>query len=214
VKSFWLAGHSQGGMTANRIVCSEYFADKVDGWLSLSGGRIGPATLAASFGLPGARAAAGGDSQPVERRSLPAMPTIDGANGPESPRPAAAVTPKCDLSYIFTSGELEIEGLPEASPWAEKYACSPRTRRPDIVDSSPGYVYDTSRQDPPNPAWGRQARPGTTEVQVYPDCRDGKLVADVLRLDKGHTEGLEPRVTEELVRMMVSAPGGKLKRAD
>ena len=43
IKAFWLAGHSQGGMTSNRIVCTEFFKDKVDGWLSLSGGRIGPA---------------------------------------------------------------------------------------------------------------------------------------------------------------------------
>jgi hypothetical protein len=35
-------------------------------------------------------------------------------------------------------------------------------------------------------------------------------VADVERMDKGHTEGLEPKVTEELVKMMVSAPGGKV----
>jgi hypothetical protein len=32
----------------------------------------------------------------------------------------------------------------------------------------------------------------------------------VVRLDKGHTEGLEPKITEELIKMMVSAPGGKL----
>jgi hypothetical protein len=37
------------------------------------------------------------------------------------------------------------------------------------------------------------------------------VVADVIRLNKGHTEGLEPRVTEELVRLMVSAPGGKAR---
>jgi hypothetical protein len=30
-------------------------------------------------------------------------------------------------------------------------------------------------------------------------------------LDKGHTEGLEPRITEELVRMIVAAPGGKAR---
>src|SRR5205814_4105581 len=42
VQAFWLAGHSQGGLTANRIVCTEYFGAKVDGWPSLSGGRIGP----------------------------------------------------------------------------------------------------------------------------------------------------------------------------
>jgi hypothetical protein len=37
-------------------------------------------------------------------------------------------------------------------------------------------------------------------------------VADVMRLDKGHTEGLEPRVTEELVRLMTFAAGGKIRR--
>jgi hypothetical protein len=33
----------------------------------------------------------------------------------------------------------------------------------------------------------------------------------MLRLDKGHTEGLEPRVTEALLRLVVAAPGGKLR---
>src|SRR5262245_33998603 len=41
IKTFWLAGHSQGGLTSRRIVCSDYFKDKVDGFLSLSGGRVG-----------------------------------------------------------------------------------------------------------------------------------------------------------------------------
>jgi hypothetical protein len=49
-------------------------------------------------------------------------------------------------------------------------------------------------------------------VFSYPGCRDGKVVADVVRIDKGHTEGLEPRVTEELVKLMVSARGGKLQQ--
>ena len=57
-----------------------------------------------------------------------------------------------------------------------------------------------------------KARPGKAEVFVYPGCKDGRLVADVVRLDKGHTEGLEPKVTEALIRMMVSAPGGKIAR--
>ena len=43
IASFWLAGHSQGGMTSRRIVCSDYFKDKVDGFVSLSGGRVGAA---------------------------------------------------------------------------------------------------------------------------------------------------------------------------
>ncbi len=46
---------------------------------------------------------------------------------------------------------------------------------------------------------------------VYPKCRDQRVVADVVRLDKGHTEGLEPVITERLVAMMAAAPGGKLR---
>ena len=38
------------------------------------------------------------------------------------------------------------------------------------------------------------------------------MVADVVRIDKGHTEGLEPKVTEELVKLMLSAKGGKLQQ--
>jgi hypothetical protein len=38
-----------------------------------------------------------------------------------------------------------------------------------------------------------------------PDCGDGRIVADVIRRDKGHTEGLEPNVTEEIVKLMLSA---------
>ena len=41
IKSFWLAGHSQGGMTSNRLLRTDFFKTKVDGWLSLSGGRLG-----------------------------------------------------------------------------------------------------------------------------------------------------------------------------
>src|SRR5579872_7415521 len=41
IKSFWLAGHSQGGLTSNRLIRTDFFKDKVDGFLSLSGGRIG-----------------------------------------------------------------------------------------------------------------------------------------------------------------------------
>ena len=37
------------------------------------------------------------------------------------------------------------------------------------------------------------------------------MIADVVRLDKGHTEGLEPKVTEALIKLMVSVPGGKAR---
>jgi pimeloyl-ACP methyl ester carboxylesterase len=42
IAAFWLVGHSQGGMTANRLLGDNFFRSRVDGWLSLSGGRIGP----------------------------------------------------------------------------------------------------------------------------------------------------------------------------
>ena len=31
---------------------------------------------------------------------------------------------------------------------------------------------------------------------LLPGCNDGRVVADVVRLGKGHTKGLEPNVTE------------------
>jgi len=34
-----------------------------------------------------------------------------------------------------------------------------------------------------------------------------------VRLEKGHTEGLEPHITEELVKLMLQAQGGKLQKA-
>ena len=74
IKSFWLAGHSQGGMTANRLLATNFFRDRVDGWLSLSGGRIGPIQLPDSFF--GAR-----------RVALPVFPEIEG----QRPAPGAAV---------------------------------------------------------------------------------------------------------------------------
>ena len=191
IKSFWLVGHSQGGMTSNRLVCTDFFANKVDGWLSLSGGRIGPAAIAPDFFGPSGPPAA--------------LSSSAGA-----PRPGVGAMPSCDISYIFTSGEKEITGLPDASPIAEKYQCAARARRADIVDERKGYVTGASPGRPPS--WGREARPGTAQVYEFPGCKGGRIVADVLRMDKGHTEGLEPKVTEALVKMMATAPGGKLRK--
>ncbi len=192
IKSFWLAGHSQGGMTSNRLVCTPFFAAKVDGWLSLSGGRIGAATVSPDFFGPGG------------------PPRALQSSDPNAPRPGFGAMPSCDISYIFTSGEMEITGLPGASPIAERYHCKPRVRRADILDVQKGYLTGAT---PGRPAsWGRDARPGTAQVYEYPSCDSHRIVFDVLRMDKGHTEGLEPKVTEALVRMMASAPGGKLKK--
>ncbi len=186
IKSFWLAGHSQGGMTSNRLLRTDFFADRVDGWLSLSGGRIGPTEHKASF-------SAGRDPRP------------------QFPRPAAGtltILHDYDFSFIFAVGELEIMILPETSPWAEKYGAGPRVQLPDIVDTEPGQVHDTRPYR--SASWGREERPGTAQIYVFPDARDGRIIADVVRLDKGHTEGLEPKITEEIIKMMVAAPGGKM----
>jgi pimeloyl-ACP methyl ester carboxylesterase len=196
IKSFWLVGHSQGGMTSNRLLArDDFFQQRVDGWLSLSGGRIGPIELPPSFFAP-------------TRAPLPAdmAPRGDGA------RPGRATTPDCDFSFIFSCGQHEMVALPESSPWAEKYGAGARVRLPDVVDEKPGQIHDTLREGKSTPAWGLSPRPGTAQVYVYPGARDGRVIADVVRLDKGHTEGLEPKVTEKLIELIVSAPGGKAQQ--
>lgn len=183
VKAFWLVGHSQGGMTSNRIICTPYFKDKVDVRISLSGGRVGSAP-------------------PPQFAANPALAS-------------AFATPTCDFSFIFTEGENEAKaqgGLAGASAWADKYGCGPRVREPDVVDTKQGYVWDSTRQNPGSDQWGRYPKPGTAQVWVYPKCKNGMVVADVLRLSKGHTEGLEPNVVEEIVKLAAAAPGGKIER--
>lgn len=191
IGSFWLAGHSQGGMTSRRIICTDFFADKVDGFLSLSGGRVSRSELSPMFYRPGPNDT--GPRPPREPRNLP----------PE-------VFPTCEFSHINTNGELEIVELPDTSEWADRLGCDARIREEDIVDTEPGYVFDGTAQRVPNPVWGLLPRGGTSEVFVYPNCDDGRVVADVIRLDKGHTEGLEPKVTERIVQLMVGAEGGKI----
>ncbi|MDZ4371667.1 MAG: hypothetical protein U1C74_09640 [Phenylobacterium sp.] len=194
IRAMWLAGHSQGGFTSRRIVCSEYFKGKVDGWLSLSGGRVGQAPFVATFGPPRP------DGSPPPPR-------------PAGPNPISGDTlPACDYSHIFTVGQWEIESLPDSSPLAAKFGCKPRVREQDIVDTKAGYVWDYARAG--YKVWGMKAGPGTTEVFSYPGCNDGRVVADFVRMDKGHTEGLEPRVTEAMVKLMVKAKGGKAQSGD
>ena len=197
IKAFWLVGHSQGGMTSNRLVRTDFFKEKVDGWLSLSGGRLG--------GNPGRGANFG-----PARGSTTATAARGGTN-PASGMAAAMAAlrepPPNDFSFIYETGQHEMDdkGLPESSTWAAKYSCGARVRLPDVVDTKPGYVYDTRSQDPGSDSWGRLPRGGTAEVFEYKRCQGGRVVADVVRMGKGHTEGLEPHVTEELVKLMLSA---------
>jgi hypothetical protein len=199
IRAFWLVGHSQGGMTSNRLVRTDFFKERITGWLSLSGGRLGPTPpIPASF-FTAARPGSAGAAPP------PGVPT--GAAGLAAAMAALREPPDATFSFIFETGEHELgdQPIPDASPWATKLGCRPRVRRADVVDTKGGYVYDSTRQDPGSDAWGRLPRAGTAEVFEYPRCKGGRVVADVVRMGKGHTEGLEPRVTEQLVKMMLSA---------
>lgn len=200
IKAFWLVGHSQGGMTSNRIVRTDFFKNRVDGWLSLSGGRLGENPgRSPSFGLgrPGAAAPAGGTSSALAAAAA-----------------SLRELPSSDFSHIYATGirELDDKGIPEVSSWARKFGCGARQAPQEIVDTKAGYVYDSSRLNNMNPSWGLLPAGGKAQVSVYSGCKDGRVVADVVRLDKGHTEGLEPKVTEELVKLMLSAKGGKIQQ--
>ncbi|HEY7286171.1 MAG TPA: alpha/beta hydrolase [Vicinamibacterales bacterium] len=204
IKAFWLVGHSQGGMTSNRLLRTPFFSARVDGWLSLSGGRIGGSPGRAGFGAIGAPPANAG-APAGGRGGVPAeMAAVQAA---------LRELPASDFSFVFETGQREMDekGMPESSAWATRLGCGSRQGPEDVVDAKAGYVYDRSRQNPPNPAWGLLPRPGKAQVFRYANCRDGRLVADVVRLEKGHTEGLEPQITEQLVKLMVSARGGRIQ---
>ena len=143
-------------------------------------------------------------------RVAAAAPATTAATGTPRPNPAAAMAalrelPAGDFSFIYETGEHEMDekGMPPTSAWAAKYNCGERVRLPDVVDTKPGYVYDSTRQDPGSDSWGHLPRPGTAQVFEYPNCKGGRLVADVVRIGKGHTEGLEPNVTEQLIKLML-----------
>lgn len=215
IKSFWLVGHSMGSFNSRRIVCTEFFRDKVDGYVSLSGGRVGsPQSGPINFNIPRQD-----DSITGGRPTAPppGTPRQGGGAPPGAGLQMAATqsTLDCDFSHIYAGGEHEpsAQALPATSTWADKYNCGARIERKTVVDTKGGYVYDSSRQQYGTKEWGRQPRPGSAKIMEYPNCRDGRIVADVIRLDKGHTEGLEPKITEEILRMMLSAKGGKLRGA-
>jgi hypothetical protein len=204
VERFILAGHSQGGMTSNRIICTDYFKDKVDVRISLSGGRIGPVTPAnRGFGAGGV---------PVYRSGDVAAANAS-AQAPRTPPAAASGPPggSCDYSFIFAIGEYEqIPG--ETSPLADKFSCGKRVKLPEVIDPKPGYVWDSTRQDPGTDGWGHYPKSGRAEVYQFPNCKDGRVVADVVKLRKGHTEGYEPNVTDKIIELAVSAKGGKIAK--
>ena len=202
IKAFWLVGHSQGGLTSNRLIRTDYFSRKVDGWLSLSGGRLG--------GNPDRSAGFNAVRIGAPSRATPGLTAASIA--------AAAATlsqlPNSEFSHIYATGQREIvdTGIPEASDWAKKFSCGPRGKPQEVVDVKAGYVFDSTRLGQLNGAWGLLPAAGKAQISAYPACKGGRVVADVVRVDKGHTEGLEPRITEELIKLMLSAPGGKIKQ--
>jgi pimeloyl-ACP methyl ester carboxylesterase len=203
IKAFWLVGHSQGGLTSNRLVRTPFFKDRVDGWLSLSGGRLG--------GLPGRSATWGPPPAPASAMPVSAPPPSAFAAALK----ALQELPPTDISFIFETGQHEMDdkGLPETSDLAARLGCGPRGKAMEIVDTQAGYVYDSTRQNPGKASWGLLPAPGKAQVYAFGNCKDGRVVADAVRVNKGHTEGLEPKITEELVQLMVSAKGGKIQAA-
>jgi pimeloyl-ACP methyl ester carboxylesterase len=200
VKAFWLAGHSQGGLTSRRLVCTPFFADKVDGFLSLSGGRLG-----------GAAPRSPNAGRPAQAGATPAPTPAAGAGAAPAVAATAPAEPDCAFSHLFAIGEHEIASLPDTSTLATKYQCAARVRLEDVVDTEPGRTHDSGSQNPGTKEWGLLPRPGVAQVYEYPNCADGRVIADVVRMDKGHTEGLEPRIVETLVGMMNRAAGGRLQ---
>jgi pimeloyl-ACP methyl ester carboxylesterase len=191
IKAFWLAGHSLGGQTSNRILATEPYRGRLTGWVSLSGGRLGSKREDVRAVIP--RQAGG---PPVAPSGQPMRLAAD-----------ASVLPDFAFSHIYETGEHELTaaGLPGESKWAQKLACGPQAPPREVVDVKAGYVNDSRVQANPNPIWGLKARPGTARIYAYPKCAGGRVVADIVRLDKGHTEGLEPQVTEEIVKLMVAS---------
>jgi len=197
IQHFILAGHSQGGLTSRRLVCDPYFRDKVDVRISLSGGRVGDVTPAGKGFAGGVPVYKSGTQQPVAPQLPPRQPEAGPPGG------------DCDYSFIFSNGENE--SIPAvASPLADKFGCGARVQLPDVIDPKAGYVWDASRQDPGSDGWGHYPKSGRALVYVYPKCKDGRVVADVVRIAKGHTEGYEPNITDAIIGLAVSAKGGKI----
>jgi pimeloyl-ACP methyl ester carboxylesterase len=199
IKAFWFAGHSQGSRVAYRLLQTPFYRDRISGWLSLSGGRLGSP-----------RAYMPRNSETLYL--LPSSPDAPAETGPSLQSEElgvglsdTTVLPDYPFSHIYSSGEHELTaaGLPGHSRWAERLGCQAQARRADVIDAKAGYVSNLRLHY--GPIAGRRPRPGRARVYTYPDCRGGRIVADVIRADKRHNEGYEPNVAEEIVKMMLSS---------
>ena len=146
---------------------------------------------------------------PVYKSGEPAPPPAPPRSFP--PQPPGPAGGACDYSFIFSNGEYE--SIPAAtSPLADKFVCGPRVQLPDVIDPKAGYVWDATRQDPGTDGWGHAPKSGRALVYQFPNCKDGRIVADFVKLQKGHTEGYEPNVTDAIIAMAVKARGGKIAK--
>ena len=198
IKAFWFAGHSFGGQTSNRLLANTFYRERATGWVSLSGGRLGSKREDVRAPIPTGSGGPGGPPPP---------PAGTPAGAPMRLAADASILPEFAFSHIYETGEHELTaaGLPGESRWAQKLGCQAQAKPREVADAKAGYVQDTRVQPNPNKVWGLKARPGTAKIYAYPGCPGGKVVADVVRIDKGHTEGLEPKITEEIVKLMLAA---------
>jgi poly(3-hydroxybutyrate) depolymerase len=200
IRAFWLVGHSQGGLTSNRLIRTEFFKARADGFVSLSGGRLGGNPERAS----------------APRPSVPAgsvTATVLNAGSLAAAVAALRELPDGEFSHIYATGEREVKGaVPETSEWAKRLGCDARGPAREVEDTKPGYVYDGSQLRNLNPSWGLLPAGGKAQIFEFPNCKNGYVVADVVRLQKGHTEGLEPNITEEIIKLILKAPGGKIQK--
>jgi pimeloyl-ACP methyl ester carboxylesterase len=208
IKAFWLAGHSFGGQTSNRLIMTDpFFTDRLTGWVSLSGGRLGSKRADVRAEIP--RNSPAPPAQPAPPAASATQPA--GATPPAGGGALAAdasVLPEKPFSFIYEAGgdEWTSAGVPKESKWAQKLGCGPQAAPREIVDTKGGYVYDGRVKDADrNAIWGGKPAGGTAKIWDYPGCKDGRIVADISRIGKGHTPGLEPNITEEIVKMMMKA---------
>jgi pimeloyl-ACP methyl ester carboxylesterase len=208
IKAFWLAGHSFGGQTSNRFIMNDaFFTDRVDGWVSLSGGRLGSRRADVRATIPRGSGGPAAGPPPAQAGGPPPGGPPGGGAGGTGAMIDAAILPEKPFSFIYEAGEHEWTevGVPKESKWAQKLGCQPQAAPRQISDSKAGYVYDTRSQANPNKVWGGRPAGGVARIWDYPRCKDGRIVADISRIGKGHTEGLEPNITEEIVKMMMKA---------
>ncbi len=194
VRSFWLVGHSQGGMTSNRLLREDPFFGRACGRLAEPrAGVIGPVELPASFFVP----------------VWGPMPA--GTAGRWRAAPGGRSRSPSATSRSSSRRASTRWALPEASPWAEKYGAGPRVR--------PLMSWTTSRGDRSTTRCGGEVHAGvgtaaparTAQVYVCPSgARDGRVIADVVRLVKGHTEGLS-RASRRRSSDDGGRPGGKAR---